>query len=283
MQTITHLVSGAAEADVFERGAPRPAMDPIAEDTLIRFAELTRAGHHSATIDPHREAESRAVFERDLFAGQLAHSVERYGSRGGKFLGHAVRTGRRRCFAQDERAILLRHGQGAECGDRIDATRAEQDETGVLAFAEFEQVDCAPQIVFEQFLARRFAINPRKHAGIGRRVDHPINTARPLEISLLTHITAPEFNARLLDARLIELAARSAEIVEPAHLVPRAAQSESQFRSDKPANAADQDVHGSQPYLPERQHTRKGGASGPAGNIFLPGRQVQPERSGDGP
>ena len=63
MEAIADLVPGAVEADVFERAAAGPGVDPVAEDALVGLAELAGAGEDSAAIDANGEIEGEAVFE----------------------------------------------------------------------------------------------------------------------------------------------------------------------------------------------------------------------------
>ena len=243
VQTVAHLVAGAAEADVFEWRTLRPTVNPIAENSLVGLAELPRAGHHPAAVDPHGKTERRAVFQGDLLARQLARAIKRNRRGGGKTLGDTTRSDRGQRFGQDEGAILGDNRQGAQSIDRINTTRAEQDHTGLLALADFEQVDRAPKIVLEQFLAPGLAVDSGQHARVGRRIDHPIDTFDPGQIFLLTHVATPKLDARRLDARTVPFAARTAKIIEPADLIAGRTESEGQFGPDKSTDAADQYAH----------------------------------------
>ena len=63
VEAVADLVSLAVEADVFEGLFLRPAVDPVAEDALVGFAELSGAGQDAATVDPHGKSEGGTIFE----------------------------------------------------------------------------------------------------------------------------------------------------------------------------------------------------------------------------
>ena len=50
----------SAEAEVAQRPAMHPAVDPVGEDPLIGAAELAGAGEHAAPVDPHGKAVGRS-------------------------------------------------------------------------------------------------------------------------------------------------------------------------------------------------------------------------------
>ena len=64
MKAVAHLQAGTAEADVFQRTLGAPRMNPKGENTLVGLAKLTRPGKDAAAIDPNRESEGVAVFQR---------------------------------------------------------------------------------------------------------------------------------------------------------------------------------------------------------------------------
>jgi hypothetical protein len=51
-------------------------VNPESEDSLVRLTELTSAGEDAAAVDPDREVESVAVFEREGLGGELGRTIE---------------------------------------------------------------------------------------------------------------------------------------------------------------------------------------------------------------
>src|SRR5689334_3808031 len=77
VEAITDLKAGAFEADVLERSARAPGMNPKGENSLINLAELACAGEDAATIDEHWQVEGLSVFQRQKFRCTLGAAVER--------------------------------------------------------------------------------------------------------------------------------------------------------------------------------------------------------------
>src|SRR4051812_192519 len=152
MEAIAHLMTLAAEADVFERALPQPAIDPIAEDTLIGPAKLTGACEHAAAVDEDGKVECFAVFERHRLGGELGRAVERNRRERGERFSNACRADSVRkvgCVTRTKRAVGNFNWQRGQWCNRIHATRAQQDEAGAMLFAEFEEVDRAGKIVID--------------------------------------------------------------------------------------------------------------------------------------
>ena len=91
MEAVADLVAEAVEADVFQRAAFAPGVDPESEDALVGLAELAGAGHHAAAVDPDREIEGQAVFEGESLGGELGGAVEGNWRGGGEGFGDAGR------------------------------------------------------------------------------------------------------------------------------------------------------------------------------------------------
>src|ERR1700756_5449210 len=77
MQSISHLVSLSPEADVLEIFTFPITMNPKSKDALRRMSKLASTSHHTASINPNREAKSRSVFECQVFRSNLCTTVER--------------------------------------------------------------------------------------------------------------------------------------------------------------------------------------------------------------
>ena len=87
MKAVPDLRTGAVESDVGQGLSTPPGADPVAEDALIRLAELPRAGKNAAAIDPERKAEGVGVFERDQLRAPLGNPVEGQRRIGGERFG----------------------------------------------------------------------------------------------------------------------------------------------------------------------------------------------------
>ncbi len=79
-------------------------------------------------------------------------------------------------------------GQIGEGWYGINAAGAQKDESGIPAFAGFEQIDGAAEVVFDQLAGGAFAIDPGEHAGIGGAVDDPIEGADCFQVARLADI-----------------------------------------------------------------------------------------------
>jgi hypothetical protein len=63
VEVVSHLVSGAAEADVLQGSSLTVGVNPERENTLVSFPELASSGQHAATIDEDREVKGNPVFQ----------------------------------------------------------------------------------------------------------------------------------------------------------------------------------------------------------------------------
>src|SRR5262249_58408628 len=77
MKTTPHWGPFSVEADIRERAASGPAVDPVREDALIGPAKLSGPRQHATSVDPDREPERAPVFQRQLLRSELRRSVER--------------------------------------------------------------------------------------------------------------------------------------------------------------------------------------------------------------
>ena len=59
--------------------------------------------------------------------------------------------------------------------DRINPARTQENESRPVPPGQFEQVNGAVEIVFDQLPAARLTVDPGEHARIGRGVDDPID------------------------------------------------------------------------------------------------------------
>src|SRR5262249_27112883 len=145
VKAVADLMAQSAEADVRERSASCPAVNPVGEDALVAAAELARTGQHTTTADPDLEPECRDVLERELLRGELRGAVERARRLGRERLVDARgrETWNVRCDHGLEGLVAHRDVERGERRDGIDAAGAEQDEAGAPGPAELEHVQRA--------------------------------------------------------------------------------------------------------------------------------------------
>src|SRR5437667_12609356 len=55
MEHVPHLMAGSFKAGVSHWPAGQMRVDPVGTNAFIRRRKLTRCGHHTTTIDPHRK------------------------------------------------------------------------------------------------------------------------------------------------------------------------------------------------------------------------------------
>jgi hypothetical protein len=185
VEAVADLVALAIEADVAEGSAAEVAVDPIREDALVGSAELTGTGHDTAAVDENFEAERLAVFQREHFAGKFCGSVERDRRLCGKFLADAEgrETGNRRLESGNfwrVGVVANFNRKGSKWRDRVDPAGAEQNKGCLAGFAEFQQINGAKEVVFDQLARTGLSIHPGKHAGICGGIDHGIDCGNGL-------------------------------------------------------------------------------------------------------
>ena len=191
MKTIANLMPFSIEADVAEGPFLQIRIDPERENPLVRAAELAGARKHATTIDPYREIERVRVFQREIFGRKFCRPIEGGRRRRGKIFRKTFRRQTGEGKAIEARPIgATDHfdGQRAQGRNRIDAARAQEDESGTDALAIFEHVDGAGEIVLDQLTAARPAVDAREHAGIRRAIDHSIDSGNRFEITRGTDV-----------------------------------------------------------------------------------------------
>ena len=153
MEAIAHLESPPAKADVAERPAACPGMNPPRKNPLVSPAKLPRAGQDAAAVHDHGYSRQLGVFKRQRLGCEFRRTIERDGRRRGKVFTDALRpdSGRefRRCVDLVGAASLAQwhRGQG---GDRVDAARAQDHDARAAPGGCLEQIHGAQQVVLEQ-------------------------------------------------------------------------------------------------------------------------------------
>lgn len=245
VEAVADLMPFSIEADVAEWSPAEMAVDPVGEDALVRAAELARAGHDAAAVDENREAKCLPVFQREHFAGEFRGSVEGDGWLRGKSFVHSRRgeTGRP-CLGGKighEGVVLDLHGKIREGWDRINSAGAEQDKGGLAGFAEFEQVDCAKEVVFDQLARAGFSIHSSQNTWIRGGVNERINFWNPFQITGGADVAVEDFDSNPLEFRPVRLATGADEIVdsEDFQIGPMSQQGFGQRAANETANACD--------------------------------------------
>ena len=165
VEAVAHLVAGAAESDVLEGPPAQVAVDPVAEDALVRPAELAGAREDAAAVDEDRQVEGVAVFQGQRLARELGRSVEGNGRRGGKRLRDPEGPEARRAApsSRDGRPRPPRTTREAGEGrDAVDAACAEENEARPVPLAEFQQVDRPAEVVLDHLARAGQLRRPRR-------------------------------------------------------------------------------------------------------------------------
>ena len=158
-------------------------------------------------------------------------------------------------------------GQGGERRDRIDATRAEEDKTGAMGFAEFEEIDRAGEVVFDELAGAGLAVHAREDAGIGGGVDHPIHGGERLEVAGGTEIGVEDFDAKFFEFGAVRFTAGADKIIEAIELMTgaRGGEGAGERAADEAANAGDENAHGAE--VCGENGGREGDFSGGSGGL----------------
>ena len=91
-------------------------------------------------------------------------------------------------------------GKGGERRDGVDAARAEENETGAVVFAVFEEVDRAAEVVFDELARAGFAVDAGQDARVGGGVDNPVHGWQGLEIARGAEIGVNNFDPEFFEA-----------------------------------------------------------------------------------
>ena len=250
MEAIADLVALAIEADVAEGSAAEVAIDPIRKNALVGSTELTGTGHDPAAIDENLETERLAVFQREHFAGEFCRTIERDRRLSGKFLADAEggETGNWRLetenFWRVGRFTNLNR-KGSERRDRVDPAGAEQNKGGSSGFAEFQQIDRAKEVVFDQLARAGFSVHSGEHAGIRGGINHGVDGRNRLKVAGGADVSVEDVDAKRFEFGSIRLAAGSDEIIDPDDLQIGTMRQErlGQRAADETANSCYEDAH----------------------------------------
>ena len=137
-------------------------------------------------------------------------------------------------------------GQIGEGRNGIDAAGAQQNEPGIPAFAGFEQIDGAAQVVLDQLAGGAFAIDPGEHAGIGGAVDDPVEGADCLQVARLADVAVDDPDAQSLKIVAIQPRTGARKVVDAMDLEVAGGGLEGlgELASDKAADSGDEEAHG---------------------------------------
>ena len=256
VEAVADLVAVAAEADIFERAAAQVGVEPVGEDALVGAAELAGTGEDPAAVHEDGKAEGFAVFEGEGFAGEFGGTVKGDGGGGGECLVDAggAEADRKRRRRDRERARgrdrtegvgVGLYGERGERRDRVDATGAEENETGAVGFAVFEEVDRAGEVVFDELAGAGFSVDAGEDAGVGGGVDNPVDARKRFEVAGGAEIGVDDFYAEFFEFGAVGLAAGTDEVVEAVELVTGTGTGEGagEGAADEAADAGDENAH----------------------------------------
>lgn len=82
-----------------------------------------------------------------------------------------------------------------------------------MRFAVFENVDRAPEIMFEQLARAGLAVHTREHARIGGGIDYEVRLGKRFKIRGAADVCVNNFHTELGEFAAIEFAARADEVV----------------------------------------------------------------------
>ena len=85
--------------------------------------------------------------------------------------------------------------KGGKRRDGVDAARAEENETGAVSLAVFEEIDGAAEVVFDELARAGFAVDAGEDAGVGGGVDDPIDGREGFEVAGGAEVAVEEFDA----------------------------------------------------------------------------------------
>lgn len=132
--------------------------------------------------------------------------------------------------------------------DGVDAARAEENETGAVSLAVFEEIDRAAEVVFDELARAGFAVDAGEDAGVGGGVDDPVHGWQGLEIARGAEIGVDNFDPEFFEFGAIGFAAGTDEVVETVELVAGTGGDESpgERAADEAADAGDENAHGAE-------------------------------------
>ena len=238
----------AAKADVLERTAAQVAVEPVGENTLVGAPELTGTGKNTAAVDENRQVECLAVFERESFGRELGRAIEGNGRLGAEGLvdtGGGQAGGKAR--GQGRRAKGVGDGFDGEIGEgrnRINAARAEQDETGAVLLAVLEHIDRADEVVVDQFAGGSFAVDTGEYAGICGRIDDEVDSGQTIHCSGVAQVSCDDFGPEFLERLTVSLTAGTNVVVEAGDHMAAYDKFTRQGAANETADAGDEDAHG---------------------------------------
>lgn len=246
MQAVADLITISAETDVLERTTAQITIEPIGENALVGATELAGTGKYAAAVNEDRQVERLAVFERKGLGGEFCCAVERNGSLGAEGFvnagsGKAVREFRAAGGLEGVGDWLNR--EVGQRWDRIDAARAEQDESGAVLLAVFEHVDRADKVVVDELSRTGFAVDAGEHTGIRSSIDDKLSGGQSVYCGGVAQISGDDFGAEFLQRLSVGFAAGADEVVEACDLVADGNQLTGERAANETADSGDEDAH----------------------------------------
>jgi len=117
--------------------------------------------------------------------------------------------------------LLYRDRDGGQRLNRINATRAYQNETRSMSFCEFEQVNGPIKIMLDDLPTTCCPIESGKDAWIRSGIDNPIDFANRLEITRRSEIAVNKLHPVLAERPNIQVTSGTTEIIQADNLESR--------------------------------------------------------------
>jgi hypothetical protein len=198
-------------------------VDPSNRDLMARYMEL-----YAAVVDNMDQNVGRLLDTLKML-GRLDNTLvvitSDNGSNGIGGPEGAANNLAKRLTNSEDAASVRRCFDAGELGERRDgihAARAEQKEAGAVLLAELEQVHRATQVVLDELPRARASVHAGEHAGIGRRIDDPVDRRQRLQITGRTQVAVKQSHALAFEIGAIGFASRANEIVEAQNLMASA-------------------------------------------------------------
>lgn len=135
--------------------------------------------------------------------------------------------------------------QTRERRDGINPAGAQKDESGIPGFAEFEEIDCAVEVLVNE-IAGVGAIHASKDARVGRAVKDPVGHWKGLEKCAVANVSNAHINALRTERLDIHFAAFAAQVVKSDDCEPwrMLQQVPGDDRPGEAADSGDEEGHG---------------------------------------
>jgi hypothetical protein len=248
IEAIPNLPTPTVKPNVFQGALAKPWVNPKAKDSLVGSTKLACARQHPATIDPNRKVKGGAILQSQALRRKFRTAIKWYWRRGRVIFRDAPKRDSRwkRLISHwSIGPVNFLHFQTAQLRYGIDTTRAQQDQSGVVRLAVFENVNCSTQIVFDHLPTAALSVHTSEDAGIRCCIDHPIRARKRFHVAGASKIGVTYGDAYPLQSQSVQFAARPDKVVQTKnlHIFQSFAERDGQRVSRESTDAGDQDAH----------------------------------------